>query len=1001
MAYSQVTVPGDGVTTLITVNFALGFIEEGNVTCRVGDESTDREITFSTPTLIQVSGAPAALGENYVFSRTVDADDLIVNWEDGNPITGANLNLAQKQSLMLTHQALDQLDRAVKAPPGTAGIDLGTIVPGTVLVVNDAGDKLVAGPTVANVAAAEGHAQTALTQAGVATAQATVATNEANRAATEADEADVQAGIATTKAVEAADSATLAGTHAATAGTHASTASTAATTATTQAGVATTKATEAASSATTATTQAGIATTQAGLANDQRVLAEAAAADAVAAAAGAGGDGVRLTAVADGNGTGGGTDIKVELQALIDATSSAGGGTVTIPKTGTGIYRMTAGAVYLKSNVTVKVAAGVKFDRTSCNDHAVRCDGSAAIFRNTQEHKTRGDTLIEMSSAHDFVIGDLVQIVGQRNALSVDAGDWRCGNGTASLNYAYFGEWLEVAGVPSSTNFTSATPLMFPDYRTNVTLETDTDRTGTQVRKMSPVVNAHWLGGEFINIGNYGAFYGHMAAYCTFEDAVVVKNGSAGGTVQWSNSLRCWGKNISHVGNPALAWDYDTMHGTMNHYKTISTQDCGFIGCYDEYAAQSFDLTYGGPETPYLVNVRSKVLECENYRCFEGSTSHPGCYQEQWVGNSFRDCLRNGIIVRGLEATVTDNEFTSSSELLTTADAADYSVGVDLYNGYAKGALIQGNTVHGFRFAFRARDGSTDSRFTNVDALIHGNRISECYGGLTTDFSEVVVTDTPRGIVYKDNIHRRMQRYMVNLARYSPGCIIHGNVLHGDFVNTGDASSVYAILAGQDCPALDIQDNVWYRTSIGNSGKTLRMVTIGSITDETTFPEAAWGNRTLLRNNMVTRAPTFKYGVNNSTYQQNDDFSDADGATSKGATGGMFAGVYTPVLTNSTNVAASTAFECQYVRVGPVVFVNGTVQIDATTADSQLVLSISLPIASDIAASTDAAGTFASSAANSGGRIVGDVSNNRVNLIGVPSSNANLSYGFSFSYRIK
>jgi len=127
LAYSTVTIPGDGVTTLLPVNFALGSISVNDITCRVGDEvdgsgnPTYRTFHFQSANLIQVDGPPAAVGKNYTFVRTVDADELIVDWEDGEPITGVNLNTAQKQSIMLAHEALDAADRAMKVPVGYSG----------------------------------------------------------------------------------------------------------------------------------------------------------------------------------------------------------------------------------------------------------------------------------------------------------------------------------------------------------------------------------------------------------------------------------------------------------------------------------------------------------------------------------------------------------------------------------------------------------------------------------------------------------------------------------------------------------------------------------------------------------------------------------------------------------------------------------------------------------------------------------------------------------------
>jgi hypothetical protein len=60
----------------------------------------------------------------------------------------------------------------------------------------------------------------------------------------------------------------------------------------------------------------------------------------------------------------------------------------------------------------------------------------------------------------------------------------------------------------------------------------------------------------------------------------------------------------------------------------------------------------------------------------------------------------------------------------------------------------------------------------------------------------------------------------------------------------------------------------------------------------------------------------------------------------------LASGTYTPTLSNTTNIAASAAFVCQYQRVGNVVTVSGRVNITPTAASVASELGISLPIAS-------------------------------------------------------
>lgn len=109
---------------------------------------------------------------------------------------------------------------------------------------------------------------------------------------------------------------------------------------------------------------------------------------------------------------------------------------------------------------------------------------------------------------------------------------------------------------------------------------------------------------------------------------------------------------------------------------------------------------------------------------------------------------------------------------------------------------------------------------------------------------------------------------------------------------------------------------------------------------------------------------------------------------------------YTPTLTGVTNVGASTAYQCQYMRVGNIVNVSGKVDVDPTAAGATQ-LGISLPIASNLGAAEDCAGTaFASGVAGQGAAILGDAANNRAEMNWVAVDTTNQPMLFSFTYRI-
>lgn len=112
-------------------------------------------------------------------------------------------------------------------------------------------------------------------------------------------------------------------------------------------------------------------------------------------------------------------------------------------------------------------------------------------------------------------------------------------------------------------------------------------------------------------------------------------------------------------------------------------------------------------------------------------------------------------------------------------------------------------------------------------------------------------------------------------------------------------------------------------------------------------------------------------------------------------------GTYTPTLTNVTNISASTAYECQWIRVGNVVTVSGKVDIDVTIGAASE-LGVSLPIASGLTADENVGGTASSAAAASlVSAIRADATNDRAAFVFTAVSLTNDSYAFEFTYIIK
>lgn len=120
-----------------------------------------------------------------------------------------------------------------------------------------------------------------------------------------------------------------------------------------------------------------------------------------------------------------------------------------------------------------------------------------------------------------------------------------------------------------------------------------------------------------------------------------------------------------------------------------------------------------------------------------------------------------------------------------------------------------------------------------------------------------------------------------------------------------------------------------------------------------------------------------------------------------GTSGGFESGTFTPTLTNTTNVAASTAYLCTYVRVDNTVTMSGRVDIDPTSASSNTVLGISLPVASAFTTANQAGGVaFSSVAVSDGAAILSDATNDRLTLQYICTTDVtNHAYYFTVTYQ--
>ena len=108
-------------------------------------------------------------------------------------------------------------------------------------------------------------------------------------------------------------------------------------------------------------------------------------------------------------------------------------------------------------------------------------------------------------------------------------------------------------------------------------------------------------------------------------------------------------------------------------------------------------------------------------------------------------------------------------------------------------------------------------------------------------------------------------------------------------------------------------------------------------------------------------------------------------------------GTYTPSLTNGASMTASTAYLCQWSRVGNLVTVSGKADVTMSSSTGSA-LSLTLPVASNFANNGQAGGTWANNLTQYG-RVVADDTNDRITLFGTYGSGSQTVW-FSATYLV-
>jgi hypothetical protein len=108
-------------------------------------------------------------------------------------------------------------------------------------------------------------------------------------------------------------------------------------------------------------------------------------------------------------------------------------------------------------------------------------------------------------------------------------------------------------------------------------------------------------------------------------------------------------------------------------------------------------------------------------------------------------------------------------------------------------------------------------------------------------------------------------------------------------------------------------------------------------------------------------------------------------------------GNYTPTLTAGTNISATTAYNCQYIRIGNVVSVSGRLEADATTAGVTSAVILELPYNTTFTSADQCNGVLTAQD-NICGIIYGN--STTASLIFTPANTGSFNYFFTLHFQI-
>ena len=445
------------------------------------------------------------------------------------------------------------------------------------------------------------------------------------------------------------------------------------------------------------------------------------------------------------------TDDTAAFQAAIDSFNAIGG-QLKVPAS---VYRID-GTVTGYSNIHLAFESGAVIDGShTATGPIFLFAGTTGASVNLGVNATRGDTSLTTAADHGLVTGDWFLLVSQRDCLSPDAGDWRLGSTGPTSSREYFGEAKQVATAPTSATLTMREGLTFPNYRTDLTQETEATSTHVAyLQKINFLAGVKITGGKFIVRGN-GADNQRVAiklAYCLYPEVNGIDADLGIAPGRCIMSVRCLGGTFNVSASRTPGWTQAPYPGIDHNQWNSFVDSSGWYNHWkisDINGGQGLDVTYTnyvepiGYLLPYVPSIGITVTGRTINNRENSVTWHWGSYQGLIHDMVSINSGGEGIFVRSRMVDIVNPYVVNTGSGLFSSQSGIY------IQGWATDLSITGGTVQGYPYGVRFEQ-IGNATFEQGPELrnvrINGATISNCTYGVYAGNYRSRNTNTLSGI---------------------------------------------------------------------------------------------------------------------------------------------------------------------------------------------------------------------------------------------------------------